>query len=154
MASSAPGGSEDAGEMTDPNTSTGTAAGGPPEPEAPRRRLTRSRTDRVFGGVCGGLAAYLGVDSVWVRLAAVLLGLSSWGAAVVAYLVAWIVIPEGDPSSEAPEGRGAVFLGVVLILAGVAALVDRLFPAVDRIFWPLALVAAGVALLWRRSDGP
>ncbi len=140
-------------ETPDPNTTTGTASGGPPPPEAPRRPLTRSRTDRVVGGVCGGLASYLGVESVWVRLAAVVLGLFSWGAAVAAYVVAWIIIPEGDPSPESPAGRGAVLLGVVLIVAGVAALLDRLFPGVDRVFWPLVLIVAGVALLWRRSDG-
>lgn len=140
-------------ETPDPNTTSGTAAGGSPPPEAPRRPLTRSRTDRVVGGVCGGLASYLGVESVWVRLAAVVLGLFSWGAAVAAYVVAWIILPEGDTSPESPAGRGAFLLGVVLIVAGVAALLDRLFPGVDRVFWPLVLIVAGVALLWRRSDG-
>lgn len=140
-------------ETPDPNTTAATAAGGPPPPEAPRRTLTRSRTDRVLGGVCGGLAAYLGVDPVWVRLAAVVLGLFSWGAVVAAYIVAWIIIPEGDPSPSAPAGRGAVVLGVVLIGVGVAALIDRLFPGVDRVLWPIVLIVAGAALLRTRPDG-
>ncbi|MCP5191354.1 MAG: PspC domain-containing protein, partial [Pseudomonadales bacterium] len=36
-------------------------------------RLMRSETDKMFAGVCGGLAVYLGVDSVFVRLAFALL---------------------------------------------------------------------------------
>jgi phage shock protein C len=58
------------------------------------RKLYRSRHDRVITGVCGGIAEYLEVDPTLVRLVAVLLGLASFGAAVVAYLVMTIVVPE------------------------------------------------------------
>ncbi len=68
----------------------------------PRRRLSRSTTDRRIAGVCGGLAAFFGVDSTLVRLAWILL--SVWPGAIVggviAYLVAWAVMPK----SEAVEG--------------------------------------------------
>ena len=64
------------------------------------RRLYRSRTDTVLGGVAAGLADYLNADPVLVRIAwAILVPITS-GAALLAYVVAWIVIPE-EPSSGA-----------------------------------------------------
>ena len=39
-------------------------------------RLVRSRTDRMVGGVCGGLARYLGVDATLVRLVFVLIAVA------------------------------------------------------------------------------
>ena len=61
--------------------------------------LTRSRSDKFIGGVCGGLARTLGIDAALVRVAAVLLALFTqvgW----VAYLVLWAVLPleEGGPT--------------------------------------------------------
>lgn len=146
--------------METPEPTAGPEPGTPPPPEPPRRTLTRSRSDRMIAGVCGGLAAYLDVDAVWVRLGAAVLALVTSGAAVLAYLVAAVIIPEGDglPPAGAPAGdggrRATVILGVVLVLVGVATLVDRFLPAFDRFFWPVALIAVGVALLWGRSDGP
>lgn len=61
----------------------------PPEP----KRLYRSRDDRKIAGVCGGLARYLGVDPTVVRLIALATILLP-GPSVIAYLIAWIVIPE------------------------------------------------------------
>lgn len=60
----------------------------------PGTRLYRSRTDRVLGGVLGGLGAYLGVDPVVLRIAVVLLTVVGAGAFVVAYIVMWFVVPE------------------------------------------------------------
>lgn len=54
--------------------------------------LTRSISDRMIGGVCGGLASYFGVDSAIVRLIFVLAVLS--GVSPLVYLVLWIAIPE------------------------------------------------------------
>ena len=67
----------------------------------------RSRTDEKIAGVCGGFAEYLEIDSTLVRLiwlAALFLG--GWG--FIAYIVAWIVMPQ-EPlphlvSSPAPAG--------------------------------------------------
>lgn len=57
------------------------------------KKLYRSKTDRKIAGVCGGLGEYFGVDSTLVRLAAVVLIFAS-GAGLLAYLVAWAIIPE------------------------------------------------------------
>jgi phage shock protein C len=64
----------------------------PPPPPAPRK-LYRSRSDRMLGGVCGGLAAYLNMDVTVVRLIAVATILLP-GPSIIAYLLAWIIVPE------------------------------------------------------------
>lgn len=56
------------------------------------RKLYKSATDRKLFGVCGGLAEYFQVDATLVRLGMVLLAL--FGAGIVFYIVAAIVMPE------------------------------------------------------------
>jgi phage shock protein C len=56
------------------------------------RRLTRSRTERMIGGVCGGLGAYLEIDPTLVRLLFVL-GLLFGGHGLLLYLVLLLVMP-------------------------------------------------------------
>lgn len=58
------------------------------------RRLYRSTTDRMFSGVCGGFAEYVGVDSTLIRLGVAALGLMSCGTVLLFYIVAVIIIPE------------------------------------------------------------
>jgi len=58
--------------------------------------LRRSRDQRMLSGVSGGLAEYLNVDVTLIRLAWVGLTLITGGAAILGYVVAWIVIPESD----------------------------------------------------------
>lgn len=58
------------------------------------RRLTRSTDDRMVAGVCAGVARHLGVDPTLVRLLTVLGVVFGLGSVAVAYLVAWIVLPE------------------------------------------------------------
>jgi phage shock protein PspC (stress-responsive transcriptional regulator) len=57
------------------------------------KRLYRSTTDRMLGGVCGGVAEYFKVDPTLVRLAWILLTLA-WGAGLFLYIIAWIILPE------------------------------------------------------------
>lgn len=61
---------------------------------APYRRLLRSRSDRMLAGVCAGIADYLRIDPVVVRVGFVVLAFITWGVAILAYLAAWIVMPE------------------------------------------------------------
>ncbi|MBE0447671.1 MAG: PspC domain-containing protein [Actinobacteria bacterium] len=58
------------------------------------RTLYRSRGNRVIAGVAGGIAEYFRVDPTLVRLAWVALFIINFAAALIAYIVAAIVIPE------------------------------------------------------------
>jgi phage shock protein C len=59
----------------------------------PVRRLTLSANDKKIAGVCGGIADYFGVDPTLVRVIAVIFALFfGWG--VVAYLLAWWIMPK------------------------------------------------------------
>ncbi|SFG77832.1 phage shock protein C (PspC) family protein [Desulfotomaculum arcticum] len=58
------------------------------------KRLHRSSTNSMIAGVCGGLAEYLGIDPVIVRLGYVILSIASVAfPGILVYLVAWLVIP-------------------------------------------------------------
>jgi phage shock protein PspC (stress-responsive transcriptional regulator) len=67
-------------------------------------RLYKSTTDRSLSGVCGGLAAWLGLDPSLVRIVWVLLALLSGGVFVVLYIVMAVVVPDAPPG-WAPRGR-------------------------------------------------
>ena len=116
------------------------------------RVVRRSRSERVVAGVCGGVGRYLGVDPVLLRIAVIILALAN-GLGVIAYVVAWVAIPEerpGQPLGPAPETRremGRLVLGGSLVVLGLVLLLDRLAPNLDELFWPLAVVAVGVALM-------
>ncbi|HIG92575.1 TPA: PspC domain-containing protein [Candidatus Woesearchaeota archaeon] len=59
----------------------------------PIKRLYRSEKDKVLGGVCAGIADYFEIDLVIVRVLWVILTLFSMGAGLLAYLIAWAIIP-------------------------------------------------------------
>jgi phage shock protein C len=64
-----------------------------PPPGAPARpQLLRSGTDRMAGGVCGGLAEYSGIDSLLWRVGFVGLTIAG-GAGIVIYLFLWVLMP-------------------------------------------------------------
>ena len=59
------------------------------------KKFYRSRDDRKIAGVCGGIADYFGVDSTLIRLLWIVLTLLSMGfGGVVAYIIAWVIVPE------------------------------------------------------------
>jgi phage shock protein C len=70
------------------------------------RRLFRSRTDSVLGGVAGGVAEYLDVDPSIVRIVWAVLAIVTGGIFFLLYIVMWIVVPEGTPGPYVP-GPGA-----------------------------------------------
>lgn len=131
----------------------------PPAPEATSRpRLMRSRTDRVLGGVAGGIGQHLGIDAVIIRLVFVVLVLAG-GSGLLAYVIAWIVIPQapddGEPApARPPSDRDATarIAGLGLIALGALLLAERLLPAFSwRLVAPLLLIALGILLLLRRG---
>lgn len=69
----------------------------PPAPTTPRFTLRRSRTDRIVGGVCGGLAADPGLDATLLRIGLVVLTVCGAGIGVVLYVAAWVLAPQAEP---------------------------------------------------------
>jgi phage shock protein C len=69
------------------------------------RRVTRSRNERIIGGVAGGLAAYLNIDPLVVRLIFAVLSLAN-GLGIVLYLIMWLLVPQED--TQAPDTRSQV----------------------------------------------
>jgi phage shock protein PspC (stress-responsive transcriptional regulator) len=57
-------------------------------------RLFRSRTDRVWGGVLGGMGHYIGIDPLLLRIGYVLSTVITAGIAAIGYLLLWWLIPE------------------------------------------------------------
>lgn len=55
------------------------------------KKLYLSETDKKLGGVCGGIAEYFDIDSTLIRLVWVVLVL--FGAGLVAYIIAWAIMP-------------------------------------------------------------
>lgn len=76
------------------------------ETQRPRDRFVRSRSDRVFAGVCGGLAAYLGVDATLVRVAWVVVALVALPVGLVAYVLLWLLAPEESDLTGDELGEG------------------------------------------------
>lgn len=62
------------------------------------RQLARSTSNRWVGGVCAGLADYLRIDPTVVRVLTVVAALFSVGAVGLAYVIAWILVPEAGSS--------------------------------------------------------
>jgi phage shock protein PspC (stress-responsive transcriptional regulator) len=65
------------------------------------KRLTRNSSDKVWGGVCSGIANYLKLDPLIIRIAFAL-GTLAWGSGFLIYLLLWVIVPEtNEPISSA-----------------------------------------------------
>ena len=69
------------------------------------KRLYRDETDAVVGGVCSGLAYYVNIDPILIRIAFVVLTLAG-GSGVLFYIILWIVIPSAKTTAEFLEMKG------------------------------------------------
>ncbi|MEU5421878.1 PspC domain-containing protein [Streptomyces sp. NPDC001407] len=138
--------------------------------DRPLRKLYRSAEGRMLGGVARGLAGHLGVPVSWVRIVFLALLLAQ-GMGAVLYAVFWFVVPLGVGGVDAPRpapvetypggprrlfarkpDRGQVFALLALVI-GAAIFVDNLhLGRANAYIWPMLLVGAGVALVWRQAD--
>lgn len=116
------------------------------------KKLYRSRTNSMIGGVCGGLGEYLNVDPTILRVVAVLLIFAD-GIGLLAYLIGWLLVPR-RPEMEAevvtPERSelSRLLPGLALIVIGLIFLVNNLIPWFRFSYlWPVVLIVLGVALL-------
>jgi phage shock protein C len=76
-----------------------------PPPAAPvRPPLRRSTTDKMLGGVCGGLAEHTGIDSLVWRVGFVAFTLAG-GAGILVYLLLWVLMPPAPRAGEQEPGR-------------------------------------------------
>ncbi|MEM8904662.1 MAG: PspC domain-containing protein [Actinomycetota bacterium] len=129
------------------------------------RRLYRSMDDRKVAGVGGGLGDYFGVDPVLFRLGFVL-GTVFGGVGLLAYVIAWLVLPErsgtraatADDDDADRHWGGPAVIGAILVVVGILTLLDSsswFGFGVDgpELFWPLALVGGGAWLLLRERTG-
>jgi phage shock protein C len=146
------------------------------------KKLQRSKTNKVFFGVCGGIAEHLGLDPVVVRLVFILVTLFG-GMGVLAYIIGVIIIPEAshdsaqtdiaadtqamaihtppaplpkrDKSSEV-VGLTLIAFGLFFLLRKIDAL-DRYFDWISYHFWsillPVLLLVLGVSLIMRTRKG-
>jgi phage shock protein C len=80
----------------------GTAAGTPsPAHDTFLHRLSRSSTDRVIGGVCGGLGVHTGLPA-WAWRVIFCVSVFYFGIGLLFYLLLWIFIPAGAPPPQPP----------------------------------------------------
>jgi phage shock protein C len=71
------------------------------------KQLYRSRRNRIIAGICGGIGEYLGVDPTVIRLLWVLFVFAG-GAGVLAYIVAYFIIPERPRSMKRCSNCGTL----------------------------------------------
>lgn len=132
------------------------------------QKLYRARTGKVLGGVSGGLADYLNIDKVVIRILFVLLVVFG-GSGVLVYIILWIAIPEQSvtdrykveetPYPKYPENESAdsakqnesnssMVIGIIMVVIGLLFLFNGLLPIYQLWnFWPVILIAAGVLLI-------
>jgi phage shock protein PspC (stress-responsive transcriptional regulator) len=63
-------------------------------PASVPRRLVRRTDDNILGGVCSGLADHLRLDPTLVRVLTVLVTVLGFGSVIIAYLIAWVIVPK------------------------------------------------------------
>jgi phage shock protein PspC (stress-responsive transcriptional regulator) len=115
------------------------------------RRLTRSRNKGTIGGVCAGLADYFGVDVVLVRLLWVLgsiVGAIIFG--VIAYVAAWIIMPEGTDDAVPSAGDRRLRRSTAdRQIAGVCGGMAEYFqtdPTLMRLIWVVLSIFGGAVI--------
>jgi phage shock protein C len=151
-----------------------------PSGGAKMKRLYKSQRNKIIAGVCGGIAEYLDVDPVLIRLVAVLFFFTG-GATLIAYIIGMIIMPHQpsqgpitiDPSR--PEGAasipdlqaggdgktGSLIIGVIMIVFGLHFFLRNIpffhpyywwfWDMGWKFFWPSALILAGLFVILRGS---
>ncbi len=119
------------------------------------KRLYRSRKEKVLCGVCGGLAEYLNIDPIFIRLAAVALFVANPGVAIILYIAACVLMPEapeataskgveiGSSAEEAATRIGeagkiaVIVIGAILIAVGVSLIMQPVagWDVTDLLAW-------------------
>lgn len=125
------------------------------------RKLYREPDRRVLAGVCRGLSTHLGLDPAIIRIAFVVLAVSSL-IGVLIYAALWYFVPLAPEAAgvAADAGTGGrrkrdvgQLAGLVALALGLVFFVQLIGLGVPgTIFWPIVLVGAGAAFLWQQAD--
>jgi phage shock protein PspC (stress-responsive transcriptional regulator) len=115
--------------------------------------MVRSFSDRVLGGVCGGLGASLHVSAWLVRVLWVLLTLASLGAFAVLYLLLWWMVPQESPMQRR-RGVPVLLILLLIVLTGAAWAGRELGQLTTttgvNLFWPGALLILAAVYFLRQ----
>ncbi|WP_043265701.1 ATP-binding protein [Streptomyces sp. CT34] len=141
-------------------------AAAPDPDDPPVRKLYRSADGRLLGGVARGLAGHLGLPVSWVRVVFLALFMAD-GMGALLYAAFWFFVPLGvggvETRQPAPgEGKrrilgrrpdkGQVF-ALIALLVGASIVASRFqLGRANGYLWPVLLIGAGVALVWRQAD--
>ena len=68
------------------------------------KKLFRNSDDRLLAGVASGIAAYFGIDAIWMRLFFILIAFMGFGA--ITYIILWVVMPEAKTASDKLKMKG------------------------------------------------
>jgi phage shock protein C len=146
------------------------------------KKLFRSRSDRMLGGVCGGLSVYLDIDPSLIRIFFVILAASST-LGVPLYLILWLILSTEDDTSEfnftgqafservkdmgveigdaarQPSANAYRYVGAGLIVMGLLMALEKLnLPWASwlngDVLFAILLVGGGVLLLVRTLANP
>jgi len=123
------------------------------------KRLYRSKKDKIIGGVCGGIGEYFNIDPVLIRILWLFFTFVG-GAGILAYIIAWVVIPlsqekvetASDEENKAQEeDKSGFWGGITLIIIGFILLLFTL-----GTFWvkllPLCLITVGIILILKYRE--
>ncbi len=122
----------------------------------PKKRLQKSNSDKMLFGVAGGLADYLDVDPILVRVGFIVLVLAG-ASGIIVYIALAFLMPAGDDAASDADGISGLGarrgLGLVLILVGALMLLGNLgwiawLPW--KLGWPLAIIVVGALILKAR----
>lgn len=95
------------------------------------KRLTRSETNKMIAGVCGGMAEYFDLDPVLVRLVWVILGLTT-GVGFIAYIVCWIVMPTKSAVAAGQDNDAVVAENVADLKATAKKTAEEIKKVVEK----------------------
>jgi phage shock protein C len=124
------------------------------------KRLYRSRKNRMIAGICGGLAEYLNLDPVLIRIGWVALTFLG-GSGLLIYIIGIIIIPENtsqiiDSEHQPVKNDHGLFWGSLLILVGVSLLLKQfgffyyfnIWHLPWKSIWSVILIIIGILMLY------
>lgn len=142
------------------------------------KQLYKSKNNKIIAGVAGGIAEYLEIDPIIIRILFIILAFIN-GSGILLYILLMIIMPEklsesGKTSEEVPhsskEGKSTQapktkegkerkntlnLIGILIVLVGVVLLIKQLFPSLFfirwDIVWSIALIGIGILLIYKST---